>query len=306
VGAATTITWTSSGVSQPVTIALRITGSATDAAPALVIATSSPNDGSEPWTIPATLAPGDYFIRVRSDDATVIGNGASFHVYNAPTIVVTNPISGTLALGSSTTIRWTPVCSMMATVTIALRAVGSATDAAPTLVIATSTANDGTHPWTVPNDGSITAGNYFIRVRTDDATVRGDGAPFHIGEGIRIDPRWWLKKYIEVRWPPDPDPCMCPEWNIKELLERIRGIDPKFAGSFGLLKNGVKIQDLLQLNGRKVPLESLTPSLKPSLSRKNFDAFKNGAAKFSMGIFDAKGNLLQEIPLQGEQGQQLR
>jgi hypothetical protein len=183
-----TITWTSSGVSQPVTIALRIPGSATDAAPAYVIAEHEANDGAFSWEIPDTIAPGDYFIRVRSDDATVIGDGGVFTVKRCVnpeiSIRVTSPLENITPLWCYGTpghmITWRKSGPMQNSVTIALRVAGSATDAAPALVIATGEANDGSYgPWTIPD--TVPAGEYFIRVRTDDATVIGDGNHFNIG-----------------------------------------------------------------------------------------------------------------------------
>ena len=82
IGSTLAITWTRSGVMQEsVTIALRYAGSAPDAAPALVIATGEANDleyGS--WRIPDTVTPGSYFLRVRTDDATVRGDGPLFRI----------------------------------------------------------------------------------------------------------------------------------------------------------------------------------------------------------------------------------
>ena len=81
--------------------------------------------------------------------------------------------------GGSYTIHWRALGSMQATVTIALRYAGSAPDAAPALVIATGEANDEYFSWAIPF--SVAPGDYFIRVRTDDATVIGDGGTFTIG-----------------------------------------------------------------------------------------------------------------------------
>jgi hypothetical protein len=165
------------------TIALRFAGSAPDAAPALVIASGTANDGSFEWTIPASVAPGDYFLRVRTDDATVKGDGPVFKIVSSPAIIVKRPTAnGEFCLGddSNVKIKWDTACTMQGTVTITLRTAGSATDAAPALVIATGEANDGFFSWTVP--ASVAPGDYFIRVRTDDATVIGDGEIFKIKE----------------------------------------------------------------------------------------------------------------------------
>jgi hypothetical protein len=184
------INWVPVGTTQTVTIALRYAGSASDAAPALVIATGEENNGSYKWQIPSSVAPGDYFIRVRTDDATVIGDGAVFTICLEPVITVTFPHE---TLGkmpykilSTHLITWKKKCYMQNTVTIALRYAGSATKAAPALVIATGEANDGSFTWKIP--ASVAPGDYFVRVRTDDATVIGDGGKFHISAAGRPVP----------------------------------------------------------------------------------------------------------------------
>jgi hypothetical protein len=177
------ITWIKSGDMQATaTIALRYAGSAPDAAPALVIATGESNDGWLQWTIPNTIAPGDYFIRVRTDDATVIGDGPVFKIVSSPAILVSSPkANDQWCLGDPWRVKWDKLCSMQNTVTIALRAEGSAPDAAPARVIVTGEANDGFYGGgNIPAD--LAPGNYFIRVRTDDASVIGDSGVFRIKE----------------------------------------------------------------------------------------------------------------------------
>jgi hypothetical protein len=182
VGDRMTITWTSSGISQPLTIALRAFGLPPDAAPALVIATGEADDGSYEWTIPATVAAANYYIRVRTDDATVKDDSGMFFIHTSPVITVASPAGTPWTIGNRYEIRWQKVCAMQDTVTIALRNKGSAPDAAPAFVIATGEANDGSHSWTIP--GTVAPGEYFIRVRTDDASVRGDSSVFTIRSGL--------------------------------------------------------------------------------------------------------------------------
>ena len=188
VGETHSVLWVAQGAMQAtVTIALRYSGSATDAPPALVIASGTANDGGYPWTVPNTVAPGYYFLRVRTDDATVIGDGQIFHIGSSPAMIVTSPRKTDLwCVGTKHAIQWKKWCAIPGNVTIALRTEGSPASAAPRLVIATGAVNNGYYPeWTIPND--IEAGNYFIRVRTDDATVIGDGEVFKIGkETIRV------------------------------------------------------------------------------------------------------------------------
>jgi hypothetical protein len=295
IGSAYNVTWTSSGVTGNVDVILRPTDPA--APPVLGIAAGPANDGTVNWPIPASVAPGTYLIRIRSvSDPSVYDDGANFIIKDcsAGSISVTNPHGTGWCIEQSYTITWTS-SGVAGNVDIILRQAGNPA-APPVLGIASGTANDGTEGWTIPN--SVADGDYLIRIRSvGNPAVYDDSLDFHIGYCVELPHDWWKRKYLEVRWPIGPDPCMCPEWNIKELLERLKEVGPRFEGSFGLLKNGMKIQELGQFGGRRL----LGDTLKPTLSRKNFDAFKNGKAKFSMGIFDSQGKLVQEIELQGEQ-----
>jgi hypothetical protein len=81
VGSTYSICWTKSGdMPATVDILLRAVGSPATADPVLVIASGEANDGSYPWMIPHSAAPGDYFIRVRTVDAGVVGDGSNFKI----------------------------------------------------------------------------------------------------------------------------------------------------------------------------------------------------------------------------------
>jgi hypothetical protein len=200
-GSPVTITWTKAGDMQAtVTIALRFASSAPTAAPALVIATGTTNDGSEPWKVPGTVAPGDYFIRVRTDDAAVIGDGAVFKISSTPTIAVTSPkTNDEWCQGNPYTITWTKSGTMQGTVAIRLRKAGSRAGASDVLAIADGAANTGSFPWTIPF--SVPAGDYFVQVRTDDSAVIGDGTVFKIMAcGVQI-----IQPSIPAEEPPPPN-----------------------------------------------------------------------------------------------------
>jgi hypothetical protein len=78
-----TITWTQSGGMQAtVAIRLRVAGSSEADPAAATICNGDPNDGSYSWKIPNSIPDGQYFIRVRTDDSTVIGDSAPFKVVN--------------------------------------------------------------------------------------------------------------------------------------------------------------------------------------------------------------------------------
>jgi len=76
-----TITWTKSGAMQATAaIRLRRAGSPESEAATVQIVDGTANDGSFSWTVPDTVAPGNYFIRVRTDDSTVIGDSGIFSI----------------------------------------------------------------------------------------------------------------------------------------------------------------------------------------------------------------------------------
>lgn len=81
VGKILPITWTSSGVTGPLSIKLRLADQP-DAFPVLEILASAPISGTYKWTIPASLASGRYLIRVR----TVAETGFAYSDSNAFTV----------------------------------------------------------------------------------------------------------------------------------------------------------------------------------------------------------------------------
>jgi len=92
-GSAHTITWTPSGAMQgTVAIRLRAAGSSESAPAVVTIANGEANDGSFSWTVPTSVAPGSYFIRVRTDDSTVIGDSIPFTIANCSALSVTSII----------------------------------------------------------------------------------------------------------------------------------------------------------------------------------------------------------------------
>jgi hypothetical protein len=92
----------------------------------------------------------------------------------AQTITVTNPDgTETWYKGTQYDITWTSE-SVTGNVKITLR-----DDSSEVLVIRNSTANDGTHPWTVP--GTLTDGDYYVRVESrSDANIYGESPSFAI------------------------------------------------------------------------------------------------------------------------------
>lgn len=139
------------------------------------------------------------------------------------------------------------------------------------------------------------AENYRIRVSTLDNSTADKSPAFEL-KSCLIDPGILAKlrqMRIMVKWPPEPDPCLCPEFDlikIRELLGRVRG-DVRLV----LLKNGVKVQELGQYGRGK----AMPDTINPSLSKENYGLLTKGGAKFALGLADMEGNLLQNIALEG-------
>jgi hypothetical protein len=308
IGSTYSITWTKSGDMQAtVAIRLRTAGSSEADPAAATICNGDPNDGSYSWTIPGSVAPGSYFIRVRTDDSTVIGDSGVFTIAScggAASITVTSPNGAEWTVGNAYNIEWTKSGTMQATAAIRLRTWGSSEADPAALVIVDGTANDGSYSWTIPN--SVAAGNYFIRVRTDDSTVSDDSVMFHIkidGGGGHIDPgileKLKKRRYWEIKWPPGPDPCLCPEWKVPrdffEIPDLGNPAGSRLAGSFWLFKNGLKLQELGKFGRGK----ALPDMLRANLGKRDFGLLKNGGAKFSIVMLDEQGNILNESALEG-------
>ena len=109
---------------------------------------STLNDGSHPWLIPATLAPGDdYKVKITSTTNAAY-SGISEDNFNipVPTIKVLSP-NGTdiWTRGTTKTIKWNSTGSPGAYVRIELLKPGKSNQ-----LIISSTPNDGSHPWLIP------------------------------------------------------------------------------------------------------------------------------------------------------------
>ena len=302
------ITWTKSGSMQATAaIRLRAAGSSESDPATLAIADGTANNGSYSWTIPGTVAPGNYFIRVRTDDSTVSDDSPNFEIKacaTGPSITVTKPHGGTWFKKMKYDITWDKTGIMPDHVKISLRNAFwmPGHPAVDILVIAADTPNDGSFSWIIPN--SVANGTYVIRVTTigPDPDISDTSTSFKIAPGFILPPHEWVVREPWFHFP-DPDPCLCPEFNIREFLEDIiHGVGPQFDGSIFLLKNGLKLQELGAFGEGKV----LPDKVKAKLSPENFAALKNHTAKFSLGVFDANGQLVKEVEVQGAQQAELR
>ena len=182
-----TITWTKTGsMNTKVKIRLMQKGKKV-----LGITDSTPNDGSYSWTVPTNLASGTYYIRVKTVDNGVYDDGEKFAIISVSSkkanIFITSPRSGdTWYKGRTYTIRWTKTGNINKNVKIRLYK-----GRTKILGITDSTPNVGSYNWTIPTN--LTSGVYYIRVKTVDNAVYGNGSEFTIksvnasaGSGISI------------------------------------------------------------------------------------------------------------------------
>jgi pimeloyl-ACP methyl ester carboxylesterase len=120
------------------------------------ISGSTPNDGSFDWTVPPTLAPGSYQVRVTwLSNSTYTGVGASFPIV-PPVLTVLQPTGGSLQRGSLQAITWSVPNGGNVKIQLYQGAVLKAT-------IAASTPNDGSLDWVVPSTLAL-GGNYQVQV----------------------------------------------------------------------------------------------------------------------------------------------
>ncbi len=157
------ITWTSTG-----TIAnVKLEYSTNSGSTWITIAASTSNDGTESWLVPNT--PSSSTLVKVSESATGIPSDVSNAVFTiAPQVItVTAPNGGEdWQAGTSHNITWTSSC-FTSTVKIEYSTdYGSSWN----LVVA-STANDGTHPWVIPNTPSDSC---LVRVSAEAAGVPND------------------------------------------------------------------------------------------------------------------------------------
>ena len=172
-----TIRWTKTGTMNA-NVKIRLMQNGTKI---LGITDNTPNNESFNWKVPANLASGTYYIRVKTIDNKVYDDGDSFTITNAPQqrarIIVTSPLSGdTWYKGKTYKIRWMRKGTMNANVKIRLMQNGT-----KILGITDSTSNNetfGSFNWTIPT--SVANGSYKIRVKTIDNAVYDDSDVFRI------------------------------------------------------------------------------------------------------------------------------
>lgn len=93
----------------------------TDATLVATIAASTPNDGAFSWTVPCSVAPGNYYIRVGTVNPAVIGNGPVIAVKACDGIGVLSPNGGeNWQMDTKMNVRWSKIGCWTGTVKLIL------------------------------------------------------------------------------------------------------------------------------------------------------------------------------------------
>jgi hypothetical protein len=171
------ITWTKSGTMPAlVKISLKEANSPTIV---LEIVDGAPNSGSYSWLLPASVAPGQYKIRVKVKNSTVVDDSGTFTIAAAapaPAITVTAPAAG--AKWSRTkpyAVTWAKTGTLPGTVKIDLY---DKNGIAVVAAIAASAPNNGSYSWTIPGDAAL--GEFRVKVKANGAAVEDTSDEFQI------------------------------------------------------------------------------------------------------------------------------
>ncbi|MCP5052544.1 MAG: hypothetical protein GY940_35575 [bacterium] len=184
VGASHTITWTSTGSVSNV----KIEYSTNNGSGWTTITASTANDGSHTWTVPNKVS-SQCLVRISQalDGAPTDTSDAVFSIVSSGTsasITVTSPNGGeSLTVGTTHTITWTSTGS------VGNVKIEYSTDNGSNWTTITSTLNDGSHTWTVPNAASTLCLLRISEASDSDPTDTSD-AVFTItatsGPGITV------------------------------------------------------------------------------------------------------------------------
>jgi hypothetical protein len=157
-GSVQNITWSSVGASETVKIEFSVNNGAswTD------IFASTANDGTEPWTIPDTPT-NQALVRISDTD----GNGpvdttdAVFTITPTPTLTILTPNGGESWEGGSVQIITWSSTGILPNVKLEYSSDGGTT----WNLITATTSNDGTEPWTIPDNSTTQA---LVRISDTD------------------------------------------------------------------------------------------------------------------------------------------
>ncbi len=147
---------------------------------------STPNDGSFPFTVPDTLSPNTYVLRVKTIDNLVYGDSDPFTIsepYVTPTITITSPASSSdWGTGTTHTITWNKTGTQDANVKVELFKGGNLNT-----TLSSSTSNDGSYSWTI-SGGQAVGTDYMVRITTLNGQVTDDSDTFEISTQTSSDP----------------------------------------------------------------------------------------------------------------------
>ncbi|NJD53113.1 MAG: hypothetical protein FIB07_09635 [Candidatus Methanoperedens sp.] len=139
--------------------------------PNQVIVSSTLNDGSHPWSIPAAQAPGsDYKVKITSTTNPAVNDTSdnNFTILT-PSITVASPNGGeNLRRGATEIINWSSANNPGGYVKIELLKSG-----VPKIIIISSTPNDGSHPWMIPPTLSP-GSDYKVRITSTTSPAYND------------------------------------------------------------------------------------------------------------------------------------
>jgi len=218
-----------------------------------------------------------------------------------PTINLVEPMGGDLCLGRQCLIQWT-VSDYSGKIRIVLLKSGSTVG-----VIATDLdATPSTFDWTVGNyqGGAVTewGTNYKIRIRSVGEGPSDQSNKLTLNKCI--DPGIFKHlrdiRRVLIKWPPLPDPCLCPEFEVIKIRDLLG--NPTDIYKIQLLKNGSLLQELATFGRGK----ALPDKLRAKLGAEDFALMREGRAEFTLALIGENGKIVNEFDLEGGQEQLLR
>jgi len=145
---------------------------------------------------------------------------------------------------------------------------------------------------TAYGESMVAGATYLFHIINLDEGVFAKSGKFIVAPLMGgLNPNLRRVRDIEYRWPPQPDPCLCPEFDLRRLADALG--PSSFAGSLWLLKNGQKLQQL----GTFAQGSRLPGLLKAKLSRGDYDQMKGGGARFTLAMLGAGGEILSQHDL---------
>ncbi|MDP3723212.1 MAG: LamG-like jellyroll fold domain-containing protein [Candidatus Omnitrophota bacterium] len=232
VGQPTTITWTSQGPIPNVKLSYSLNNGA-DGYPH-PIADSTPNDGTEAWTVPDVLSSQVKVKIVDVDDGTTNDVSDATLTIGQPTLKITSPNGGEAWSPSEIRpITWTSSGAIPYPLTLEYTK-----DGATFKTLATGEANDGMFDWTIPWDLSDTV---KVKLSTAFARFFKDASSFDFGLGTLTNTELsGTGLSAKVQLAKDQEVSRLPSlgaWNFKEGSGATT-VDLSGKGNTGTLTNG--------------------------------------------------------------------